>query len=106
MKEQRNFRGGVVGLTIVTSMLLSSTLPAQTVTPAASPADVNALVSNIKGYYLDCHSVAPSNTYLLQNCAQRKNGLLEKQKALSVSNNTINKKLNGGGTLRGGWRWP
>jgi hypothetical protein len=81
----------------------SSASPAQTATPSA---DFDALVANIKNYYIDCHATSATDTGQMQKCTDEKNGLLDKQKALGVSNDAINNALNGGVALRGGWRWP
>lgn len=71
-----------------------------------SDSEVDALVANIKNYYIDCHSIDTTDTGQARKCSDEKNGLLGRQKALGVSNDTINNKLSGGVTLRGGWRWP
>ena len=89
--------------TIGASSLVSpfATAPARAQTAAASPAQVDALIEDIKAHKQMCGKVTSSQTGLARQCANEQAALIARQQKLGVSDETLNAQLK-----TRGWRWP
>jgi gas vesicle protein len=84
------------------SLLLAAPIaPARAQTMAASPAQADALIEDIKAHKQTCDKVDASQTALIQQCANEQAALVARQQKLGISDDTVNGKLK-----TRGWRWP
>jgi len=83
------------------SMLAVGALPARAEPAAASSAQIDSLIQDIKAHKQMCDKVDPSNADQAKQCANEHNGLVARQKRLGISDETLNGKLK-----TRGWRWP
>jgi hypothetical protein len=82
-------------------LLLNSASPARAQTTAASPAQVDALIEDIKAHKQMCDNIDSSNAALVKQCANEQAALVARQQRLGISDDALNAKLK-----TRGWRWP
>jgi hypothetical protein len=86
---------------VLGSLLVIAPPPTARAQTAASPAQVDALIQDIKAHEQMCGKVDPGQAALSEQCANEHASLLARQKTLGVSDDALNARLK-----TRGWRWP